>query len=154
MMLAGFSSEGFMGYKSLALAFILVSTAAYAKEPKAYQTGKQLQMDSVQCGLERNSDPGFGNSLLGDSGHKRNREALCQEYLLQTDRLVYRIRPRDEKHATLLPVDGQAQFRLEKDRMLLRVEDSDSREHEYTVFSVGPREDGGENGPVRVNHLQ
>jgi hypothetical protein len=32
--------------------------------------------------------------------------------VLQTDKMVYRIRPRDEKHPALLPVGEQAQFRL------------------------------------------
>ncbi|MGB9162379.1 MAG: hypothetical protein WCB72_23310 [Candidatus Sulfotelmatobacter sp.] len=41
-----------MQYKSLMLASLLLAATAYAKEPKAYQDGKLLQMDSVQCGMD------------------------------------------------------------------------------------------------------
>lgn len=61
--------------------------------------------------------------------------------MLQTDRVIYRIRPRDEKHPVLLPVGEQAQFRLQKDKMLLSVEDLDSKEREYVVVSMTPRSD-------------
>jgi len=60
--------------------------------------------------------------MLGsDSGNKKKtEEVLCQEYVLQTERLIYRIRPRDQKHPALLPIGEQAQFRMNKDRMVLR----------------------------------
>lgn len=44
-------------------------------------------------------------------------------YVLQSEKVIYRIRPRDEKHPVLLPVGEQAQFRMQKDKMILRVED-------------------------------
>jgi len=65
---------------------------------------------------------------------------LCQEYVLQTDNVIYRIRPRDEKHPVLLPVGQSAQFRIEKDKMLLQVEDLDNKEREYSVVSMTPRQ--------------
>ncbi|HKU28807.1 MAG TPA: hypothetical protein VJQ54_25270 [Candidatus Sulfotelmatobacter sp.] len=117
-------------------------TAAYAKEPKHYQTGKLLQMDSVQCGMSEKDAKSFAGEMLGtDSSNKKTHELLCQEYLLQADRVIYRIRPRDEKHPVLLPVGERAQFRLEKDKMLLRVEDLDDKEREYMVISMTPRAD-------------
>ena len=64
---------------------------------------------------------------------------LCQEYLLQTDRIIYRIRPKDDKHPTLLPVGEKAQFHIERDHMKLRVEDLDDKESEYLVVSMTPR---------------
>ena len=59
------------------------------------------------------------------------------------DRHRGRIRPRDEKHPVLLPVGEQAQFRMQKDKMILRVEDLDDKDREYTVVSMTPREDAG-----------
>jgi len=59
---------------------------------------------------------------------------------LQTDRVIYRIRPKDEKHPVLLPVGEKAQFRIEKDKMKLRVEDLDDKERDYFVVSMTPRE--------------
>ena len=68
-------------------------------------------------------------------------ELLCQEYTLQSDKANYPIRPRDEKHPVLLPVGEQAQFRMEKNKMRLRVEDLDNKDREYVVISMIPRED-------------
>jgi hypothetical protein len=145
-----------MRYKSLALALILLTTTAYAKEPKAYQSGKLLKMDSVKCGVDEKDAKSFAGEVIGtDSGHRKTQELLCQEYVLQTDKMVYRIRPRDGKHPVLLPVGEQAQFRLEKDKLVLRMEDSDSKEREYIVVSMTPRGDStADANPVRLDHLQ
>jgi len=134
-----------------------LASAAYAKDPKPYQTGKLLQMDSVQCGMAENEGQSLAGEMLGtDSGSKKTHEVLCQEYVLQAERVIYRIRPRDEKHPVLLPVGEQAQFRMQKDKMLLRAEDLDSKEREYIVVSMTPRTDstGADATPSRLNHLQ
>ena len=134
-----------------------LASAAFAKEPKPYQSGKILQMDSVQCGMAEKDAKSFAGEMLGtDSGSKKTQELLCQEYVLQGQRVIYRIRPRDEKHPVLLPVGEQAQFRLQKDKMLLRVEDLDSKEREYVVVSMTPRSDSStaDATPGRANHLQ
>src|ERR1700731_496263 len=146
-----------MRFQSLVLASILLAGTAYAKEPKPYQTGKLLQMDSVQCGMAEKDAKSFAGEVLGtDSGNKKTQELLCQEYVLQGQRVIYRIRPRDEKHPVLLPVGEQAQFRLQRDKMLLRVEDLDSKEREYIVVSMMPRADSStaDATPARANHLQ
>src|ERR1700687_5195781 len=146
-----------MRFQSLVLASILLATSAYAKEPKAYKSGRLLQIDSVQCGVDEKDAKSFTGEMIGtDSGHKKTQELLCQEYLLQTERVIYRIRPKDTKHPILLPVGDQAQFRLQKDKMLLRVEDLDSKEREYIVVSMTPRSDSSsaDATPSRPNHLQ
>jgi hypothetical protein len=145
-----------MRSKSLVLASLLLAAAAYAREPRAYQSGKLLQMDSVQCGMEEKDAKSFSGEMIGtDSGHKKTLQLLCQEYLLQTDKTNYRIRPKDAKHPVLLPVGGRAQFRLEKDKMLLRVEDLDGKEREYIVVSMTRRGDStADASPARLNHLQ
>ena len=133
-----------MRHKSLVLASLLLAATAYAKESKAYQDGKLLQMDSVQCGVDENAKKGKTHDLL------------CQEYLVQSDQVVYRIRPKDDKHPVLLPIGQNAQFRLEKNRMLLRVEGVDNKEREYVVVSIKPRGDStaADASPARLNHLQ
>jgi hypothetical protein len=136
---------------------LALASAAYAKEPKPYQTGKLLQMDSVPCGTAEKDGKSFAGEMLGtDSGSKKTQEVLCQEYVLQSERTIYRIRPRDEKHPVLLPVGEQAQFRLEKDKMVLRVEDLDNKDREYIVVSMTPRTDSStaDATPAHVNHLQ
>jgi hypothetical protein len=127
---------------SVFIGVVLLASVAYAKEPKPHQSGKLLQMESVACGIDENSGKSFAGEMLGtDSAHKKTHELLCQEYVLQSERIIYRIRPRDEKHPVLLPVGEQAQFRMEKDKMILRVEDMDNKDREYVVVSMTPRED-------------
>jgi len=138
------------------LCIVFCTSAALAKEPRPYQTGKLLQMESVSCGMAEKDAKSFAGEMLGtDSGSKKTQEVLCQEYLLQSERVIYRIRPRDEKHPVLLPVGEQAQFRIQKDKMLLRVEDLDSKEREYIVVSMTPRSDANSaDAATRINHLQ
>jgi hypothetical protein len=126
------------------LCVLALAGMAFAKEPKPFQTGKLLQMDSVSCAEASNSN------------HKKTRELLCQEYVLQSDRVMYRIRQKDDKHAVLLPVGDQAQFRMEKNKMFLRVLDLDNKEREYTIVSIAARSDAStaQASPTRVNHLQ
>jgi len=124
------------------IAALLFTSFAYAKEPKHHQTGTLLQMDSAECGVDENSGKSIVGDLVGtDSAHKKTHALLCQEYLLQSDTVIYRIRPRDEKHPVLLPVGEKAQFRIQKDKMLLLVEDIDEKEREYNVVSMTPRLD-------------
>src|SRR5437764_9173169 len=124
------------------IAALLFTSFAYAKEPKHHQTGTLLQMDSAECGVDENSGKSIVGDLVGtDSAHKKTHALLCQEYLLQSDTVIYRIRPRDEKHPVLLPVGEKAQFRMDKDKMILRVEDLDDKDRQYAVVSMTPRED-------------
>jgi len=130
-----------MRYKWV-LTTILLAAVAHAKEPQRYETGELLQMDSVECGVDENSGKSFAGEVLGtDSAHKKTHALLCQEYLLQTDHVIYRIRPKDDKHPVLLPVGNKAQFRMDKDKMKLRVEDLDDKERDYLVVSMTPRGD-------------
>lgn len=123
------------------VAFVLLVTIAQAKEPKHYQSGKLLKMESVKCGTDEKNGKSLAGEMIGtDSSHMKTRELLCQEYMLETASLVYRIRPKDEKHPALLPVGEKAQFRLDKDKMLLRVEDLDDKEREYIVVSMVPKD--------------
>ncbi len=80
-----------------------------------------------------------------DGEHKKTQEMLCPEYLLQSDHIVYRIRPKDDKHPTLLPVGEAAEFRIHKDKLLLRVPEGDDKEREYLVVSMTPRTDVPQN---------
>jgi len=137
------------------MATIMLISLAYAKEAKRFQTGVLLQMDSADCGYDEKSGKSFAGEMLGtDSGHKKTRALLCPEYILQSDRVTYRIRPKDEKHPVLLPVGEEAQFRLEKDKMMLRVEGLDSKEREYIVVSMTPRDASKTSEPIssKVNH--
>ena len=45
------------------------------------------------------------------------------------------------KHPVLLPVGEPAQSRLQKDKMLPRIEDGDGKQREYVGLSMTPRSD-------------
>jgi hypothetical protein len=130
-----------MRFRILAGALLLVAVA-YGREPKRFETGVLLRMDSVECGFDENSGQSLTGSLIGtDSAHRKTHALLCQEYVLQSARLIYRIRPKEEKHPILLPVGEKAQFRMHKDKLMLKVEDGDDKEREYIVVSMTPREE-------------
>ena len=61
-----------MRSKLMLLAILAVASAAYAKDPKAYQSGKLMQMDSVSCGMAEKDAKSFAGEVLGtDSGSKK-----------------------------------------------------------------------------------
>lgn len=140
---------------SLVLTSLLLAAAAYATEPRAYQSGDLLQMDSVSCGVHGKDSGNLAEAKEVDSADNQSRQPSCQEYVLQSEKTVYRIRPRHGKHSVLLPVGEQAHFRFDKNRMFVRVDQLDSTEREYVVVSIKPRSDStADAAPVRLNHLQ
>ena len=143
-----------MRRNTLVFGLILAAATAFAKDLKAYQSGEVLQMDSVSCGVQQNNGDGLNVPTETGSDHLKTQK-VCQEYVLQTDRTIYRIRARDKRHPELLPVGERAQFRFDKDKLLLRAEYADSKEREYVVVSTKPRsESTADASPIRLNHLQ
>ena len=123
------------------LAIMLVAILAQAKEPKHYQSGKLLKMESVKCGTDEKNGKSLAGEMIGtDSAHMKTHELLCQQYVLETEKVMYTIRPKDEKHPVLLPIGEKAQFRMDKDKIVLRVEDLDDKEREYGVVSMVPKD--------------
>lgn len=145
--------------RSTILLCVLLSVAAsaFAKEPKAYQSGKVVQMVSVQCGTAEKDSTSLAGEMLGtDSATKKTQQLLCKEYVIETEHVIYHIRPKNEKHPELLPIGEQAQFRLEKDNMMLRMQGFDNKEREYVVVSMMPRSDASTADATsdHLNHLQ
>jgi hypothetical protein len=133
--------------------------AAYtgAKDRANYQTGVLLQMESTSCGYAEKGSKTLTGEILGTDGeHKKTQEVLCQEYILQTSQLIYRIRPKDDKHPTLLPIGETAHFRIHKDKLLLQVPETGDKEREYIVVSMTPRGDvpAGSQSAAKMAPLQ
>jgi hypothetical protein len=121
--------------------FLLLVISAQAKE-KFYEKGVLLQMQSSACGSAEKGSKTLAGEILGTDGeHKSTQELLCQEYVLQADRVIYRIRPRNEKHPVILPIGETAEFRIDKDKLMLRVPETNDKEREYSVVSITPRTD-------------
>src|SRR5580700_1674690 len=121
---------------------LVVAGNGVAKDQPALQKGLLLKMESAPCGTAEKSGKTVAGEILGtDSENKKTNEVLCQEYVLQAEHIIYRIRPVDAKHPALLPLGETAQFRIDKDRMKLRVPEADQKEREYTVVSMTMRDD-------------
>ena len=143
--------------KKIGLSVVLLLTAVSlsAKDKPAYEKGVLVQMDSTACGYAEKDGKTLAGQIFGTDGqHKRTQETLCQEYTLRGDRIVYRIRPKDDKHPTLLLIGETAEFRIHKDKLLLRVPEAGDKEREYIVVSMTPRADETENKPVSLRARQ
>jgi hypothetical protein len=139
--------------RSVVLASLLLAAAATpAKDKPAYERGTLLQMNSTSCGYAEKDNKTIAGEILGtDNQHKQTQQVLCQEYTLQTDRVTYRIRPKDDKHPALLPIGETAEFRIYKDKLLLRVLESNDKEREYIVVSMTPRTTTAQNDSASAN---
>jgi hypothetical protein len=116
---------------------LLFATVGSAKD-HSYEKGKIVSMNSEACGTAEKSNKTLAGEVLGtDADHKNTQQVLCQEYIVQGEHVLYHIRPEDTKHPTLLPVGETAEFRIDKDKMMLRVlESADQKEHSYSVVSM------------------
>lgn len=134
-------------------ALLVCASLAAAKEHSDYQKGTVVRMDATACGMQEKGSKTVAGELLGTDGeHKKTQELLCQEYVLQGDRVIYRIRPKDDKHPVLLPIGETAQFRIHKDKLVMKVPELDAKEREYIVVSMTPREtDSGSSASANKN---
>jgi hypothetical protein len=129
----------------LALVLAAPSSAAAKDKKKHAQRGMLESMQSVPCGLKERGLSGLG-SIFGSVGvqHVNSNEKLCPQYLFRTDEMEYHIRPLDMKHAVLLPVGHEGEFKIKKDRMVLRIPDEDKKSRDYQVISMQPVKTGGD----------
>lgn len=126
-------------------ALALAAAPLQAKDKPAYQRGVLVQMESASCGVAEKDGKTLTGEIFGTDGqHKKTEQVLCPEYTLRTDRITYRIRPRDEKHPALLQIGETAEFRVHKDKLLLRMIETEDKEREYTVVSMTPRTDSSD----------
>src|SRR5260370_21646569 len=90
--------------KMILTGFLLCAVGgAQAKDKPAYEKGVLGQMASTSCGYAEKDGKSLTGELIGtDSQHKQTQEVLCQDYILQTDRIVNRTRPKHQKHPVLL----------------------------------------------------
>lgn len=128
----------------LAIAATILAGASFAsaKDAPSYDKGLLVSMDSSACGTSEKGSKTVAGEILGTDGqHKDVQQVLCQEYVLQGDRITYHIRPTDLKHPNLLPVGDTVQFRIKKDKLYVLDREGDSKEREYAVVSMRVRDD-------------
>jgi len=110
------------------------------KKKKDFQRGMLEKMEAVPCGAKQRGLSGLG-TLWASAGitHVNSDEKLCPQYLLRTDQMDYEIRPIDLKHATILPVGTEGEFRIkEKELILTMPEAGDRKTRSYEVVAMSP----------------
>jgi len=121
---------------ALVLAFAVPAVAG--KKNKA-ERGMIEKMEAVPCGAKQKGITGLG-SVFASAGieHVNSDEKLCPQYLLRSDEMEYHIRPMDKKHPVILPVGQEGEFRIDKDRLYLKVSEGDRKTRSYQVVAMKP----------------
>jgi hypothetical protein len=118
------------------------------KKKKVMEKGMVEKMEAVPCGAKQRGLSGLG-TLWASAGitHVNSDEKLCPQYLLRTDQLDYEIRPMDLKHAVLLPVGQEGEFKLRDKEILLAMPEGSGGDHKmrsYEVVSITPNNPDGD----------
>jgi hypothetical protein len=117
-----------------------LSLSADDKKHKDFQRGMLEKMEAVPCGAKQRGLSGLG-TLWASAGvtHVNTNEKLCPQYLLRTDKMDYEIRPLDLKHAVLLPVGTEGEFKMKDKAILLTMpEGGDRKTRSYEVVAMNP----------------
>ena len=128
---------------ALALVVFMTPGSAAAKDKKHLQRGMLEKMQAIPCGVKERGLTSLGGLWAGIGvQHVNSNEKLCPQYLFRTDEMDYQIRPLDQKHAALLPVGQEGEFKIKKDKLYLRVGDHKMRP--YQVVSMEQLNSGGQ----------
>jgi len=126
---------------------VLVPPGAEGNKMKN-QPGRGMleKMDAVPCGAKQKGLAGLGSfwASIGITDVHAT-EKLCPQYLVRTDDMDYRIRPKDMKHPQILPIGHEVVVKMKKDRMLVKVPDGDKKMREYEVVGIEPAAPPSEN---------
>ena len=127
------------GTGTFVLLLALISAAPLSAHGSKKKIGNQRgileKMEAVPCGAKQTGLAGLG-TLWASAGitHVNSNEKLCPQYLLRTDDMDYEIRPFDLKHATILPIGKEGEFRIKKNEMLLTM--TGRKAESYEVVSM------------------
>jgi hypothetical protein len=134
---------------SVILALVLAAAVPLSAGSKKKQQERAMleKMEAVPCGAKEKGLTGLG-SPWGSAGitHMNTDEKLCPQYLVRTDDMEYHIRPTDKKHPVVLPVGQEVVIKIKKDRMLLKVADSNQKTLTYQVVAMKPTNEEGNSG--------
>jgi hypothetical protein len=127
----------------LAVVLVLAAAAPLSAGPnKKKQEARAMleKMEAVPCGAKEKGVTGLG-TLWASAGitHVNTDEKLCPQYLVRSDDMEYHIRPTDLKHPDVLPVGHEIEFKIKKDRMFVKIPDSnDKKTRTYVVVAQEP----------------
>ena len=94
-------------------------------------------MEAVPCGAKERGLAGLG-AVWGSVGvtHVNSDEKLCPQYLVRSDSMEYHVRPLDHKHPVILPVGQEAEFKVKKDKLDMRVPEGNSDSRKMRHYQV------------------
>jgi hypothetical protein len=125
---------------------------------KKHDEGRGMleKMDAVPCGSKERGLSGLG-SLWASAGitHVNSDVKLCPQYLLRTDQMDYEIRPLNLKHAIILPVGHEGEFKLKKNCLYLSFpENGEKKTRAYEVVSMTPAnsDEGAKSSSLDEDH--
>ncbi|MGC1965319.1 MAG: hypothetical protein WA673_02600 [Candidatus Acidiferrales bacterium] len=112
---------------------------AGGNKKKAPERATLERMEAVPCGATQKGIAGLG-TLWASAGitHVNSNEKLCPQYTVLTDEMEYDVRPTDLKHAIILPVGKEVEFKINKNRMYMKVPDAHQKMETYEVVSMKP----------------
>ena len=109
--------------RTVCLILLLASFAAFAiAQPQVLQEGTIVRMRMAECfAPEHRWMAAMSGEVRASSGE------LCPEYVLVTDKVVYRIVGRSSDQ--LIPLAEYTKFRLHNNELLIRVDDANRESH-------------------------
>jgi hypothetical protein len=118
---------------------LLAAMPVFAGGKKHAQRAMIEKMEAVPCGAKERGVSGIG-SVFASIGATRidSDEKLCPQYMLRTDDMEYHIRPLDRKHAVLLPVGQEGEFKISKNVLEMKIPDGDHKRRRYQVVAMTP----------------
>jgi hypothetical protein len=126
---------------AIILALVLASALPLSAggKKKGAERGMLEKMEAVPCGAKEKGFTGLG-TIWASAGvtHVNTDEKMCPQYLLRTDEMDYHIRPKDLKHPVVLPVGNEVVFKIKKDKMFVKVPNSDGKTYTYQVVAMEP----------------
>jgi hypothetical protein len=124
----------------VAMLSLLLAIPGFAGDKKKHPNRAMIEkMEAMPCGAKERGLTGLG-SVWASVGvtHVNSDEKLCPQYLLRTDDMEYHVRPLDHKHPVLLPVGQEGEFKLDKDKIEMRIPDGDRKMRQYQVVAMKP----------------
>jgi len=124
-------------HRAVFLGLVLVLVASAEGDSGFFQRGKIIAMHTAKCTFIPSGGFHLSVALFGTADPREGTgQPMCPEYMLQGDRVNYRIRPL--KADVLLPLGTEVQFKLHKGRMVLQAEDS-KRQYKFEIYEMRPR---------------
>jgi hypothetical protein len=108
--------------RTLCCILLVISPVILSAQNRVHQEGTIVRMRMTDC-----LGPQHGFMAVMSGGAKAEQAVLCPEYVLVGDKVVYVISGKSSDQ--LLPLAEVTRFRLQKNEMLIRIDDAQKESH-------------------------